>query len=101
MCVPGLPRTTRPSTDEGAAVRPRSALDPPENIEGPQAPPEVVGALGTGRVARAAYDAFPPGRRRRHVLDVEGAEQPVTRARRAADASAPHCPSPHVEGAPR
>jgi len=152
--VPGLPRVTRRSTVDGAAVLTfRSVVEPAEKMQGLEVPPEVVGALGGGarppvtitvhghtwrsRVAimrgrhllglskanreaaglevgaevevevaldteprvvvepddlaraldadpsaRAAYDALPQGRRRRIVLDVDGAKQASTRARR-------------------
>ncbi|GAA1724787.1 hypothetical protein GCM10009809_20740 [Isoptericola hypogeus] len=45
-------------------------------------PEDLARALDADAGARAAYDALPPGRKRRHVLDVEGAKQPATRARR-------------------
>jgi uncharacterized protein YdeI (YjbR/CyaY-like superfamily) len=39
-------------------------------------------------VARAAYDSLPDGRKRQHVLSIEGAKRPETRQRRIEQALA-------------
>ncbi|MFI6943064.1 YdeI/OmpD-associated family protein [Streptomyces sp. NPDC050418] len=45
-------------------------------------PEDFARALDADPAARAAYDRLPQGRRRQHVLAVEGAKKPETRARR-------------------
>ncbi|MFW6690299.1 YdeI/OmpD-associated family protein [Streptomyces sp. MAR4 CNX-425] len=45
-------------------------------------PEELAAALDAEPAARAAYDKLPPGRRRQHVIAVEGAKKPETRQRR-------------------
>ncbi|NUT32544.1 MAG: DUF1905 domain-containing protein [Hamadaea sp.] len=51
----------------------------PRVIEEPE---DLAHALDADPAARAAWDALAPTHRRRHVLDVEGAKRPETRARR-------------------
>ncbi|MGF0118549.1 YdeI/OmpD-associated family protein [Promicromonospora sp. Marseille-Q5078] len=78
----GLSRANREAAglEVGAEVEVELELDtePREIVE----PDDLARALDADPAARAAFDALPPGRRRRHVLDVEGAKQPATRARR-------------------
>ncbi|WP_166847695.1 YdeI/OmpD-associated family protein [Isoptericola sp. BMS4] len=78
----GLSRANREAAglDVGAEVEVELALDTEPRIV--VEPDDLAHALDADPVARAAYDALPPGRKRRHVLDVEGAKQPATRARR-------------------
>jgi hypothetical protein len=70
--------------DTGDEVEVRVELDaePPVLVE----PEDFVDALDADPAARAAYDELSPSRRRRHVLAIEGAKKPETRARRIAKA---------------
>lgn len=45
-------------------------------------PPDFAQALDADPAARAAYDRLPDGRKRAHVLAVDGAKKPETRQRR-------------------
>ncbi|SDK02743.1 YdeI/OmpD-associated family protein [Streptomyces indicus] len=45
-------------------------------------PEDLARALDADPAARAAFDALPQGRRRQHVLAVDGAKKPETRLRR-------------------
>lgn len=45
-------------------------------------PDDLARALDADPAARAAYDRLPDGRKRRHVLAVDGAKRTETRARR-------------------
>ncbi|MER7175191.1 YdeI/OmpD-associated family protein [Streptomyces mesophilus] len=45
-------------------------------------PEDFARALDADPAARAAYDALPQGRKRQHVLAVDGAKKPETRLRR-------------------
>lgn len=78
----GLSRANRQvaGLDVGAEVEVTLALDTEPRVVAE--PDDLARALDAEPVARAAYDALPPGRKRRYVLDVEGAKQPATRARR-------------------
>ncbi|MGW8567974.1 YdeI/OmpD-associated family protein [Isoptericola sp. NPDC055881] len=78
----GLSRANREAAglEVGAEVEVELTLDtePRDVVE----PEELARALDADPFARTAYDALPAGRRRRYVLDVEGAKQDTTRARR-------------------
>ncbi|MFC8600430.1 YdeI/OmpD-associated family protein [Isoptericola sp. NPDC057191] len=78
----GLSRANREAAglEVGAEVEVELTLDtePRDVVE----PEELARALDADPLARTAYDALPAGRRRRYVLDVEGAKQDTTRARR-------------------
>ncbi|WUH99694.1 YdeI/OmpD-associated family protein [Spirillospora sp. NBC_00431] len=45
-------------------------------------PADLTRALDADPAARAAYDRLPPGRKRQHVLAIEGAKKAETRERR-------------------
>jgi Bacteriocin-protection, YdeI or OmpD-Associated/Domain of unknown function (DUF1905) len=45
-------------------------------------PADFARALGADRIARAAYDRLPDGRKREHVRAIESAKKPETRTRR-------------------
>ncbi|MEU5951635.1 YdeI/OmpD-associated family protein [Streptomyces sp. NPDC047525] len=51
-------------------------------------PEDFSRALDADPAARAAYDRLPQGRKRQHVLAVDGAKKPETRARRIESALA-------------
>jgi hypothetical protein len=70
--------------DTGDEVEVRVELDaePPVLVE----PEDFTDALDADPAARAAFDELSPSRRRRHVLAIEGAKKPETRARRIAKA---------------
>jgi hypothetical protein len=51
-------------------------------------PDDFANALDADPVARAAYDSLPDGRKRQHVLSIEGAKRPETRQRRIEQALA-------------
>ncbi len=52
------------------------------------APDDFASALDADPVARAAYGRLPDGRKRAHVLAIEGAKKPETRQRRIEQAIA-------------
>lgn len=66
------------ATGDEVEVALTPAADPPPVAE----PPDLARALAADPSARAAYDRLPPGAKRTHVLAVESAKKPETRARR-------------------
>jgi hypothetical protein len=78
----GLSRANREAAglEVGAEVEVELALDTEPRVV--VEPDDLARALDADPPARAAYDALPQGRRRRIVLDVDGAKQASTRARR-------------------
>ncbi|MCZ2262408.1 YdeI/OmpD-associated family protein [Isoptericola sp. QY 916] len=78
----GLSRANREAAglEVGAEVEVELALDTEPRVV--VEPDDLARALDADPVARTAYDSLPPGRRRRLVLDVDGAKQASTRARR-------------------
>ena len=49
-------------------------------------PPDFAAALDADPAARCAFDALPLSHRREHILAIEEAKKPETRARRIAKA---------------
>ncbi|SKC58598.1 YdeI/OmpD-associated family protein [Krasilnikoviella flava] len=78
----GLSRANREAAglEVGTEVEVELALDTEPRVV--VEPADLARALDADPVARTAYDSLPPGRRRRLVLDVDGAKQASTRARR-------------------
>jgi uncharacterized protein YdeI (YjbR/CyaY-like superfamily) len=73
-----LPRAalTRAGAEDGSVVTVTLGLDD----DGLQVPPELLAALATDAVARAAWKALRPSRQRVCVTSIESAKQPATRA---------------------
>ena len=68
----------------GAAIGEEVEVDVELDLEPPvlAEPADFAGALDADPVARAAYDRLSYSHRREHVLAIEGAKKPETRARR-------------------
>ena len=67
---------------ERAGARKRTAT-----VE-PAVPAEIAERLAADAALQVAWDRLTPGRRRSHIIHVDGAKQPATRARRADACSA-------------
>ncbi|MGI5325460.1 YdeI/OmpD-associated family protein [Actinomadura nitritigenes] len=78
----GLSRANRQAagveTGEEVEVEIGLEAEPPAVVE----PPDFARALDADPAARAAYDRLAYTHKRRHVLAIEGAKKPETRARR-------------------
>lgn len=78
----GLSNANRKAADvaigEEIEVEVELDTEPREIVE----PPDFAEALDADPAARTAYEALPDGRKRRHVLAIEGAKKPETRQRR-------------------